>query len=228
MRIIQQNIKVQYTGKEICSKTMDGKYCEKEFIIPEVKLGSFTAYNVKGVVMPKLWGGNDEGFIPSTASNNGLMGFSLLKQFNILLDYPHAQMLLIKPQSKVEGYNMVQWTSIPFTDHLNTQLKVNDKLLTFSWDTGSNVSIIKKNIAQDFPQKACPAGRRYSTKDCVRIETVSFATADNKVLQNTWFRTENIPSYAPFDGLIGSNFYEQNLVYFDFDNHKIFVRPVAP
>ena len=45
------------------------------------------------------------------------------------------------------------------------------------------------------------------------------------MLPNTWFKVTNLPSYAPFDGLLGSNFYSENLVYFDFDKQQIFVKP---
>lgn len=221
-----KNIDVHFTGKEICFNAMDGKHCQKEFIIPEVVLGSFTIKNVKGVLMSKLWGGNDEDFIETEASKNGVVGFALLNQFNILLDYPQAKVILTKPQSKPKDYHMAQWTSVPFTDHFQTKLNINDKPVNLSWDTGASLSIIKASIAQNFPQTACPAGKRYSKKDCLRIEPTSFTTSDGKILPNTWFHVIDIPSYAPFDGLVGSNFYQENLVYFDFDEHKIFVAPV--
>lgn len=41
-----KKIHVQFTGKFICSNSLTGKHCEKEFIVPEVKLGSFTIKNV--------------------------------------------------------------------------------------------------------------------------------------------------------------------------------------
>src|SRR3990167_11100753 len=48
-------INVKFTGKEICSRTMDGQMCRKEFILPEVKLGSIAIKNVTGTVMGKFW-----------------------------------------------------------------------------------------------------------------------------------------------------------------------------
>jgi hypothetical protein len=45
-------------------------------------------------------------------------------------------------------------------------------------------------------------------------------------LPNNWFKViSTLPPIAPFNGLVGSNFYQNNLIYFDFDSHKIFVAP---
>ena len=44
------------------------------------------------------------------------------------------------------------------------------------------------------------------------------------LIPNTWYKVMKIPSQAPFDGLMGSNFYRNNLVYFDFGSHKIHVK----
>lgn len=70
-------------------------------------------------------------------------------------------------------------------------------------------------------------GKPYSKNHCQSISSLSFASTDNAKLPNTWFRLTDIPSHAPFDGLIGGNFFEKNLVYFDFDQHRIFVKVVS-
>lgn len=59
----------------------------------------------------------------------------------------------------------------------------------------------------------------------MRVEAISLKTIDNQLFPSTWFSVVDIPPSAPFDGLIGSNFYAENLVYFDFDSHKIYVKP---
>ncbi len=94
-----EGIQVHFTGKKICSTSVRGKDCLDEFIVPEVQPGAFTVKNVKGVVLDnsKLWGGNGQNFKETAASQNGLMGFPLLSKFNLLLDYPRAKLIIVKP-----------------------------------------------------------------------------------------------------------------------------------
>lgn len=225
-----QNIHVQFTGKMICSNSTTGKHCEKEFIIPEARLGEFTIKNVHGILVTHLWGGNyNDGFKVTEASRNGLMGYALLSKFNILLDYKNSKLILIKPGNTPTQYNLTKWTVIPFDNHLHTKLNINGKLLTFSWDTGALPSIISRKAATAFKQTKCLKDSPYKEPmdNCFRVETTSVTTINNKVISNTWLSVTDIPDAAPFDGLIGSNFYADNLVYFDFDNHKIYIKSVV-
>lgn len=223
-----ENLRVKFTGKKKCFKAFDGRHCQKEFIIPEVKLGTFTVKNVKGTLMEKLWGGNDANFKETEASRNGVIGFALLSKFNVLLDYPNAKVLLIKPTNQPFGFNFKRWVSMPFTGHLNTALKINGKLINVSWDTGAIPSVIRKTVASNFKNVPCPGNAPYSRKDCMSVETLSFTTDKDEELPNTWFKITDIPAYAPFDALIGANFYKENLVYFDFKNHRIYVKHQIP
>ncbi|HZW61304.1 MAG TPA: aspartyl protease family protein [Candidatus Babeliales bacterium] len=221
-----KNLNVKFTGKYECFNAVDGRYCEKVFIIPEINIGSFVLKNVKGTMMSKLWGGNDEDLKENEASKNGVIGFSLLSKFNLLLDYPNSKAILVKRGESPINYDVSKWISIPFTDHLNTHLYINGELRTISWDTGAIPSVIRKSSNDKL--SSCPGDAPYSKKkDCISIKAMQFATVNNIRLPNTWFKVIKLPSYAQFDGLIGSNFYSENLVYFDFDKNLIFVRNVS-
>lgn len=222
-----QQIHVQFTGKLICSNSITGKHCEKEFIVPEVKLGKFNIKNVKGILVEHLWGSShgEDRFKATDASRNGLLGYTLLSKFNILLDYKNSKMTLIRPGKTFTQHDVTKWKAIPFDNHLNTKLNVNGKLLAFSWDTGAIPSIISRKAATSFKQIQCPKDNPYKEPmdQCVRVEA-NLSTVNNSVISHTWFSITDIPDAAPFDGLIGSNFYANNLVYFDFDNHTIYVQ----
>lgn len=221
-----KNIQVQFTGEEECFDALDGKHCEKIFIVPEVNLGVFTIKHVKGLLMSTLWGGNEEGFHENEASKNGVIGFELLSQFNFLLDYPHSRAVLVKRGNHLKEYNTKTWIPIPFTGHLNTRLYINGKLMNISWDTGAIPSIIKHGSKAIL--KPCPGDAPYSQQtSCLSVQTSSFATEKHNLLPNTWFKAIDLPAAAPFDGLMGSNFYSQHLVYFDFDQQFIFVSGVS-
>ncbi len=219
-----KGLPIKFTGQEECFQAFDGKHCEQVFIIPQVKIGSFTVDNVKGRLMTQLWGGNNAGFKATEASNNGLIGFQLLSQFNVLLDYPHAQMILTKPGNKPIDYDISNWTVIPFNGHLQSALLLNGRPLTVSWDTGSIPSVISKTMAANFKAAPCPGNAPYSKINCSSIAPTSFITLNNTPLPKTWFQITDIPTEAPFDALMGSNFYQENLVYFDFTNSLIYVK----
>lgn len=221
-----KNIQVTYTGKHVCSKAMDGEHCYREFLIPEIKIGAFVIKNVKGVLMSQLWGRQDTNkfFKATAASCNGVIGFQLLSQFNVLLDYRNSKAILVKPHSKPVGYDVASWTPIAFEGHLLTTLKLNNKVVTLTWDTGATPSDINQTVAKLLQPTPCPRNNPYKQPGkCFRVTTRSFTTQNNQVLPNTWFAVQVMPAGVPFDGLVGSNFYADNLVYFDFDQHKIFV-----
>ena len=154
------------------------------------------------------------------------MGFSLMARFNVLLDYPHSKIIFLKPHTKPTTYNIQNWIAIPFTGHLFTRLNFNNKPVLLSWDTGALPSVIKKSYASQFDQKPCPTDAPYARRNCISVKTTSFTTLNGLKLPDNWFVvTNSLPSVAPFDGLIGANFYANNPVYFDFDHHVICVAP---
>lgn len=219
-----KNIHAKFTGKIQCFNAFDGKHCQKEFIIPEVKLGDFIVKNVKGILIKNLWDSqHNNNFQETEASRDGVMGYALLSKFNILLDYPQAKTILTKPHHQPEQYNLTNWHAIPFTDHVQTKLNLDGRILNFTWDTGAIPSKVNRKLAQKFPQINCPKNNPYKddSETCLRVET-SLITENNGSFK-TWFSVEDFPATAPFDGLIGSNFYAENRVYFDFDNHKIYI-----
>jgi hypothetical protein len=214
-----KNIDVKYTGRKICFVAMDGKRCEKEFVISEVNIGSFVVKNVKGTLMSQLWDTKNKNFKVTEASKNGVIGLGFLSKFNLLLDYPNSKALLIKPNEKPASYDVANWVTIPFRGSLLTRLELNGRPMTFGWDTGAVPSIIKASAVKNFKPTPCPTNAHYAAG----IETISLLTSGGKKLPNAWFHLRDIPPYAPFDALFGSNFFKENLVYFDFDKHLIYV-----
>lgn len=219
------NTLIKFTGNEVCFMAFDGKHCQPEFIIPQIRIGSFILSNVRATLMSALWGGRDKDFVTTEASRNGVLGLKLLAKFNILIDFPQSKLTLIQPNSHPAHYNVTDWVPIPFQENLATQLKLNGKPLNLDWDTGSVPSIMKREVAANFKQVRCPLSTSYGEKNCLRVKTTSFTNTTDNRLPNTWFMIQDIPKSAPFDGLIGSNFFRENVVYIDFDQHKIFVKP---
>lgn len=174
--------------------------------------------------MPQLWGGHNEGFIPSEASRDGVIGLKFLEKFNVLLDFPKNKVILFQ-QGHKPGFDLSKWTAIAFTGNLRTQLVVNGKSMIFLWDTGSIPSVMKATSAKDFSLVLCPSNTPCAKlPNCQRTITQQFTNSAGQALPESWFLVEDIPSYAPFDGLIGSNFYTHHQVYLGFGQHTIYVK----
>lgn len=221
------NIHVRFTGKVICFKTVQGNLCQKEFIVPELRIGSFILKNVKGTLMRKLWGydkGFDEGFRATESLRNGIIGLPLLSKFNVVIDYPDSKLVLIKKSHKPFNYDIKNWIPIKFEGPLQTHLNIDGKSLILRWDTGATPSVIKSSVIKNYKKQSCQIEPPYILDNCSSIVTKSFTTNEGSKLPRTWFKIMNIPSYAPFDGLIGSNFFRENLVYCDFNDHYIYVK----
>lgn len=104
---------------------------------------------------------------------------------------------------------------------------LNGTPLVLRWDTGAIPSVIKANIAKNMYITTCPKHWSYHTgPNCQRLTTHTLTTMKGEKLPKTWFIVTDIPTAAPFDGLVGSNFYQDNLVYFDFDRKLIDVKNV--
>lgn len=222
-----RNVHVNFTNEQECYEAVDGSHCERIFIIPELKVGEFTLKNVKGTLMKKLWG-SDNTFRETEASLNGVIGHKLLTHFNVLLDYANNKVIFYRLDAKPAKYDLTKWTSIPFHDNLQSDLKVNGKSLKISWDTAAAPSIIKSSATDYFKLKASPCPSNLPSYLCSRhsqrVNTDIFATHTGKNLPQTWFLVSNLPPEAPFDALMGSNFFEKNLVFFNFQQNKVYVK----
>ncbi|QLH41807.1 MAG: hypothetical protein HWD59_03165 [Coxiellaceae bacterium] len=143
-----KGVPVKFPGTETCTHSLSGKNCYKDFVVSEVKIGDFILHDVKGQLIKELWDNkHNKNFKETAASRNGVVGVTLLKNFNILLDYAHAKAILTdKNQTKIAGYNMENWTHVPFTlSHgISTQALINGKAAVLVWDTGAIPSGIRQ------------------------------------------------------------------------------------
>ncbi len=217
-------IKVNYVNSTRCFNRTDGRHCQREFIIPEINIGGFVVKNVPGSVMPPLTG---QGFVQTDASRNGILGYKVLSQFNVLLDYPNSKVILVKREHLPRDYDVAGWTSVPFYGRLMTKLSIDGHSMVARWDTGALPSVIKSTSAKAFSQQSCPPGFPYKLTLCRLVTYGLLQTPQGKFLAgNNWFQVQDIIPATPFDVIIGSNFYAKNLTYFDFDQQRIAVKPV--
>ena len=219
-----KGIKVVFTGKQVCTGSSSGQDCMQSFIIPQIKIGSFVLQNVQGQLMPHIWG-NAQGMIMTQAWKDGVVGLPLLKNFGVLIDYPNSRLVFTKNYQSPSGINLANWTKIPFVFDTNiaTTAEINGTPVKLIWDTGTIPSCIKASIPIKADISECPDRYNIVIPQCKRIRSASFVV-DNQKLENTWFIVRDMPE-IPFDGFVGSNFFDNNLVFIDFKNNNLFIKP---
>lgn len=222
-----RGLNVRFTGGQTCAHTVSGRVCMKNFIIPELKIGDFTVQDIQGELMPKLWDNNNKGFIQTAAAKNGVIGLKLLQRFGILIDYSQAQVILTKNFVTPSNYNITDWTVIPFEfkGGISTQAQINGNDIRLVWDTGAVPSAIKTSALINIDTNPCPPNKNFGITNCRYIKTSRF-TINNQSLNNTWFLVENIP--LPFGGLVGSNFFQENLVFINSQDKTLAIKDLTP
>jgi len=217
------NLKMTPTNKKSCFHSDDGKKtCLKVYTIPELKIGHMTIHDVPCQLMDKLWGGHyDEGFIWFEAAKNGVIGLDLLRQFNVLVDYKTSRAILMKLGEYPHQYDMKNWIKIPFSNKygMTTIAKINGTDVTLVWDTGANNSIMSSTTKIPAEKKSCAYKENPS---CQYFETTTFMVGNKQLPSTKFFIQKN---EIPFDGFIGSSFFKEHQVFFDFKNNLLFVKP---
>lgn len=218
-----QNLKVHFTGQQVCADSLSGKDCMQSFIIPELKIGDFVLQNVQGQLMPHIWG-NDKGLVMTQAWKDGVIGLPLLKNFGVLIDYPNDEIVLTKNFQMPNIIDKEDWVKIPFTfdKNISTTAEINGSPLKIVWDTGAIPSSIRSDIPINANISECPDRYKIVIPQCKRIKTTNFTMSKQK-LDNTWFIVRDMPQ-LPFDALLGSNFFANNLVFIDFKNNTLSVK----
>ncbi|WP_158616482.1 DDE-type integrase/transposase/recombinase [Legionella septentrionalis] len=71
--------------------------------------------------------------------------------------------------------------------------------------------------------RPCPRDAYYNESGCSLIKTQLFSI-DKEIIPNNWFMLSSLDKSIPFDGFVGSNYYEKNVLFFDFNNKFIYIQ----
>ena len=223
-----KGIKVHFTGNKICGKSLTGKACYPDIIIAKFKIGQFTIHNIHAALINKLWGGNSPKKIPG-AFQYGVIGMKFLSQYNVLFDYPHAKLILAKHNYFPRAYRSYDWIKIPFAldGGVMTTTQINNHApVKLIWDTGAVPSIINSNNTFGSTPTHCPHDLPYPICQKKLLKPLLYTkqfSVDGKKLPNTWFKLEKLPSFVPFTGLVGDNYFRNNLIFVNFKNKTIWI-----
>jgi predicted aspartyl protease len=213
-----KNLKVIYTGTQSCSKTVDGKVCMKEFIIPTVKIGNIVLHNVAGSELQRLWGG-DKGFIETDASRNGLIGLAFLKKFNFLIDYKNNK-IIISTLTSFQNFNTRNCSKVKFAldKGILAEFMIDNKKEKLIIDTGSNLSYIK---SKKLNQRLLSCDNHYAKEiDNCHQATLKLFSEDGYVGSENFYVSN---MYLPFDGILGETFIKKYSLIINSYNKKLYL-----
>jgi hypothetical protein len=209
-------LKLLSSDKSKCFHDSTGKKtCLKTFIIPKLKIGEFTMHNVSGVMRDYMWGNKPEpDFIYIDAYKNGVIGLNVWREFNLLIDYPHEQAVLMKHGVYPKNYDVKNWVKIPFeiTKYgITTAAKINSVDTLLSWNTAANHSVIMQSTMKKIAR--------------VPSEYLSFAPKKFTVGRMDVPSPELhiVDEGFPFD-VIGSSYFTEHVVFIDFKNQYLFIQ----
>jgi hypothetical protein len=160
---------------------------------------------------------HDPSFQSSHVGQQGYIGPSLLDTYQIVLDYRARKITLIPPGTqRIERAGcsgvvvpfLPEWDGAPVT---KAQTDLGD--LTFVWDTGAPVSIIRKaRIEQTHTKTAIQV---------IRTERFFLNGTDFGPLE---LRPLEFSQPPGADGFVGTNFFAQHVVCVDFPGKRFLIR----
>ncbi len=218
----KRHTKVKYTGKVDHITSAQGiKFSQKQFTLPKVRLGNFVISDVKGTERTRPVGGKG-------GSKNGIVGLSILSQYNLIINFRDKKVFLIKGNTYPPGYDIDTWKKIPFSmtyGNVVANARIHDKKITLIWDTDAPLSLIKPSIK--IAGKVTTCSKSVLFKLATTPTTCKAITTQFIMGKHTFgplsFYTYPMPG-LPTDGVIGDNFFNDYIVYINFSKKMMAIK----
>ncbi len=199
----------------------------RKFIVPEVKIADLTYSELLC---------DKDAIRDGSPAPNGLMGLELLKEFNVLIDYQGAAMVLYRGDLLPEDEDLNDWQKISFMLDdtgilLSGTFEGSDRELTFLVDTGS---VGRGEHGETFNAMK---GTMRAKLDQIPIEEMSgygvawdqrLMFGEEKLSGLNFIFVESFTKPASLNGgTLGNDFFLKYKVFFDFANHQMYVKQYA-
>lgn len=172
----------------------------------------------------------------------GIIGYDILKDFELFIDYQNEQVLLLQP-----GNNHLHKAATPLATldyelqgHLPVIfVQVGDEVMRFGLDTGAGVNLIDQDHKNMLPSNLLtPLGteeirsidQHSSRVEGILINEVQVAelVLDNMKFLFTELSDLEVKSGVKIDGLLGFPFFEQVRCSIDYAHQKLHIWSVQP
>ena len=219
-------LSVGYTSDADSFRDIYGQQVDLDGIAVDlINAGGPIVEDLHGGLFTGLWGGSDvdSGFIETEASTNGILGLRFFTKFQgVLFDYSNSQMVLTVNGQLPAEYDIRNWQRIPFglNGGVRTYLEIQRQEFGFVWDTGASHSPVKQAVLN-----------AASSLESVDLYGISGFCINSVKSANTEIGPMGVnlldeSADLPFDGLIGRPFFEEHIVYIDFESYVIYVQRI--
>jgi hypothetical protein len=182
------------------------------FKVPHLRIGGVSFTNVSGRM-----DAHDPTYQSSHVGQQGYIGPSLLNTYQIVIDYRAGKMTLIPPRTRRIERAGCSGAVVPFLPEWDgapvTKVQTDFGDLTFVWDTGAPISIIRKARVEETHTKA--------SNQVIRTERFLLNGTDFGPLE---LRPLEFTQPAGSDGFVGTNFFAQHVVCIDFPGKRFLIR----
>ncbi|WLS91195.1 hypothetical protein [Gilliamella apicola] len=150
-----------------------------------------------------------------------MIGLGLFKDYVLTINYPENK-ITISDDIKVSDDLNKNWFSIPFyLNNYGLVINLFDGLKNYKMilDTGAAVSIIKEKSLSPFSKKLTipKYNFRYTALEMADLDSVKVEA----IIINS------LPDVFEPDGILGSNFFLENIVKIDFKNKQMWIQPAV-
>jgi hypothetical protein len=181
------------------------------FKVPQLRIGNAIFSDVIGRLDI-----HDPSYQATRVGQQGYFGTSLLRSYQVVLDYPHRKMTLIPAGGAGDRASVCKGTAVPFLPEWHgeavTVARTDLGESTAVWDTGSPVSIIRKSRLQSIRGTA---GEGSVTTKQLFLGGTDFGPLKLGVLDYLE------PSGS--DMFIGYNFFAKHVVCVDFPGKQLLI-----
>jgi hypothetical protein len=179
--------------------------------IQHLEIGGMRFSNVDGYVDTR---------VPATQTSvtpQGVIGWTLLRSFKVMLDYKHKSITFIQKSPSVAESDGCGGTPVPFLPewHGAPVAKARTDLgdLILVWDTGVARGVIRRKAADDL--------HATESNQTVSFPHLNFGDTD---LGATAFQVVDYAQLPGTDGFIGGDFFANHVVCIDFPENRVLVR----
>ncbi len=159
---------------------------------------------------------HDPSYQATQVGQQGFLGTSLLKRYQVVLDYPHRTMTLVPPGGSTDETSRCAGTVVTFAPqwHGEPVAEVGTDLgrVAVWWDTGTPTSVLSRRFIQ---ASGSPQSVASWTSRHLSLGDVDFGP---------WqFEIWDVSLPRGFDGFIGYNFFAKHVVCMDFPAKRLLI-----
>jgi hypothetical protein len=179
--------------------------------VQRIEIGGMVFSNVDGYIDARA----PAMLTPTTPQ--GVIGFTLLRSFKVILDYKHKFITFIQGSRLAAESDACIGMKVPFMPEwrgapiAKAHTDLGDLILV--WDTGAAHGVIRKKSAADLHATV--------SNQIVSLAHVNFGDTDLGAMD---FRVVDYVQLAGTDGFIGGDFFANHIVCIDFPGTRLLIR----